>query len=96
MVSEEDKKKLEDAKDVYDNLQADKVKDKIDAIGEVTLENAADKKQEIEDARDAYDKLTDDQKELITPEEKKELTDAEHIYDQTARDLLYLFFHCVC
>ncbi len=83
MVSEEDKKKLEDAKDAYDNLQADKVKDKIDAIGEVTLENAADKKQEIEDARDAYDKLTDDQKELITPEEKKELTDAEYIYDQT-------------
>ncbi len=83
MVSGEDKKKLEDAKDVYDNLQADKVKDKIDAIGEVTPENAADKKQELEDARDAYDKLTDDQKELITPEEKKELTDAEKVYDQT-------------
>ena len=83
MVSEEDKKKLEDAKDAYDSLQADKVRDKIDAIGEVTPENAADKKQEVEDARDAYDRLTDGQKDLIAPEEKKGLTDAEKAYDQT-------------
>ena len=83
MVPEEDRKKLEDAKDAYDKIQADKVSEKIDAIGTVTPETVTEKKQEIEDARDAYEKLTEDQKELVPPEDKDKLTDAEKLYDQT-------------
>ena len=41
------------------------MKNKIDAIGEVTPENVIRKKDLIEDAREAYDKLTDSQKEMI-------------------------------
>ncbi len=87
MVPEETKKKLEDAEKEYnrlveaDRLAADEVKQKIEAIGEATPENVTSKKDLIEDAREAYDKLNEEQKGLITPEEKKKLTDAEKLYD---------------
>jgi len=87
MVPEETKKKLEDAEKEYnrlveaDRLAADEVKQKIEAIGEATPENVTSKKDLIEDAREAYDKLNEEQKELITAEEKKKLTDAEKLYD---------------
>ena len=75
-------KKLTDAEAEYDRIAAEAVKEKIDAIGDVTVENAEEKGQEIEDARDAYDSLTDKQKEQISPETLKKLTDAEKAYDQ--------------
>ena len=71
LVPEDKKQKLIDAEKEYNRLAAEKAKEKIDAIGTVTPENAEEKKQAIEDARDVYDSLTDSQKELITEEEKK-------------------------
>ncbi|MCI8299293.1 MAG: hypothetical protein HFI69_02920 [Lachnospiraceae bacterium] len=82
MLPEASKKKLEDAEKEYNKLVTDEVKEKIDAIGEVTSENVLSKKDLIEDGRSAYDKLNESQKELIDPSEKKKLTDAEKIYDE--------------
>ncbi len=84
MLPEESVKKLEEAVEDYNKLAADEVRKKIEAIGEITLENALEKKELIEAARDTYDKLTDGQKDLITSEEKKKLTDAEKMYDNAA------------
>ena len=53
------------------------VEDKIDAIGDVTLENALDKKQAITEAKDAFDKLTDEQKGMISDAGKEKLKDTE-------------------
>ena len=57
-----DQETIDEAQQEYDQAQADAVKEKIDAIGEVTLESEAD----IKAARKAYDALTDDQKALVT------------------------------
>ncbi|MCU6762627.1 ATPase involved in DNA repair [uncultured Roseburia sp.] len=59
-----------------DLLAAQAVDDKIDAIGEVTLESKAD----IDVARAAYDALTDDQKALVTKYDT--LTAAEKTYQE--------------
>lgn len=80
MLPEESKKKLEEAKTAFDKLAVDEVKKKIDAIGEVTFDNAISKKDLIEDARKAYDKLTDSQKDMIDDSKLQKLTDAEKIY----------------
>ena len=52
---------------------ADAVSEKINGIGEVTL----DSEQAITDARTAYNDLTDDQKALVSSETLKKLDDAE-------------------
>ena len=52
---------------------ADAVSEKINGIGEVTL----DSEQAITDARTAYNALTDDQKALVSSETLKKLDDAE-------------------
>ncbi len=80
-MPEASREKLENAKEEYDKLATEEVKQKIEAIGEATPENVTSKKDLIEDAREAYDKLNEEQKGLITPEEKKKLTDAEKLYD---------------
>ncbi len=87
MVPEVSKKKLEDAEKEYGKQEeigkqaAEEVKKKIEAIGGVNPGNVSGKKGQIEEARKAYDALPDKQKELITPEDKKKLTDAEKAYD---------------
>ncbi len=81
MVPEDSKKKLEEAEKEYNRLVTDEVKQKIEAIGEVTPENVISKKDLIEEAREAYDKLTEAQKDLINSSDRKKLTDAEKIYN---------------
>lgn len=81
-VSAEMKQNLEAAKKKHDDWKAvQEVKNQIEEIGGVTAGNASGKKEQIEEARKAYDALPDTQKELITPEDKKKLTDAEKAYD---------------
>ena len=63
----------EAAKEAADKAAADAAADKIEAIGEVTLESKA----AIEAARAAYDALTADQKALVSEQTLKALTDAE-------------------
>ncbi len=77
MISDAGKKKL---KDTEDKLKAAEAIAKIDAIGNVTLDNAKEKKPLIDDARNAYDKLTKDQQALIPEEKAKKLADAEEAY----------------
>ncbi|MBQ0058965.1 MAG: cell wall-binding repeat-containing protein [Lachnospiraceae bacterium] len=81
MISEKLLKALEAAESTYAKLVADKaaadaVIEKINAIGEVTLESG----DAITAAREAYDALTNDQKSLIPAETVKVLTDAEEAY----------------
>lgn len=54
-------KKLEKAKAEYTNLQADEIKDKIAAVGEVTLNS----EQAISDARSAFNNSSDEVKKLV-------------------------------
>ncbi len=61
------------SKEKADKAAANEVVEKIRTIGEVNL----DLEEEINVARDAYNALTPDQKDLITAEEYKILTDAE-------------------
>ena len=77
MISDAGKEKL---KDTEDKLKAAEAIAKIDAIGNVTLDNAKEKKPLIDDARNAYDKLTKDQQALIPEEKAKKLADAEEAY----------------
>ena len=63
--------KLEEAEKAYDQLMAKEVMDKIDAIGEVTLES----EQAIQEAEEAYEALTEAQKESVTNYNK--LTEAQ-------------------
>jgi|GEM_PF-288866 len=67
--------------DPEDQAKADAVIGKINAIGTVTLES----KKAIEDARSAYKKLTNDQKELVSEDILKILTDAEEAYAVLAK-----------
>ena len=72
-IAPETLKKLTDAESAFSVAS---VKEKINALpaaGEVTTAN----KDTIEAARAFYDALTDEQKEKITPETLKKLTDAE-------------------
>ena len=57
-----DQDAIDEAKKEADQKAASEVEEKIDAIGEVTLESEAD----IKAARKAYDALTDEQKALVT------------------------------
>lgn len=59
---------------------ADEVIAKIDAIGTVTADNAAEKQAAVEDARAAYDALTDLQKSLV--DNVKALEDAEKVISE--------------
>ena len=63
-----------------DEVAANEVIDKINAIGKVDDSEAS--KQAIEAARKAYDALTDEQKKLVGPEALKKLEDAEAAYKQ--------------
>lgn len=87
-VSDEAKQKLDAAaaeiarlEEERDNKATAEVVEKlIDAIGEVTLES----KPAIDAARKAYDQLTDPQKNFISEETYKKLTDAESQYKKLA------------
>lgn len=92
-LSDEEKKQVEsaalrflkNAEETYQELvdadnqeKANVVKDKIDAIGEVTLESA----DAIKAARSAYEALTADQKTALGKDSLKKLTDAEKAYKE--------------
>ena len=79
LISAEEYKVLTDAEAEYANLKAiNDAKDLIKAIGKVEYTEAC--KNKIDAARTAYDALTTAQKESITAEEYKVLTDAEAAY----------------
>ncbi len=67
-----------------DEVAANEVIDKINAIGKVDDSEAS--KEVIEAARRAYDSLTDEQKKLVGPEVLKKLEDAEAAYKQAKAD----------
>ncbi len=79
LMTEAQKKALTDAEARYADLQAaaDAVA-KITAIGEVALTDEC--KGKIDTAREAYDALSAVQKEIVTAEQLKVLTDAETRY----------------
>lgn len=65
-----------------DKAAAAAVTDKINSIGDVTV----DSKETIEDARAAYDALNDAQKKLVSAETLKVLTDAEAALEKATAD----------
>lgn len=79
LITEAQLKTLTDAEVLYENKKAAQAAiDKITAIG--TVEATDESKAKIDAAREAYDALTDVQKELVTAEQLKVLTDAETGY----------------
>ena len=81
-------KTLTDAEAAYkvfdDPAKANATKALIDAIGDVAF--TEESKSKIDQARSSYDALTADQKELITDDELKVLTDAEELYQLLKND----------
>ncbi|MDE6252767.1 MAG: fibronectin type III domain-containing protein [Lachnospiraceae bacterium] len=77
------KEKLEGA---MDTLEAAEAVEKINGIGTITKENAAQKKTLIDDAKKAYDVLTDAQKALVPDAVKNVLEAAQEAYEQATGD----------
>lgn len=82
MVPAKEKQKLEAAEKAYNGLVAEEVVQKINTIGEVTLENAAQKKDLIDAAEEAYNALTDEQKVLVPVTVMKMLATAKENYQK--------------
>ncbi len=60
-------------------VAAQSVIEKINALPEVTLDNASSTGRKVNQARTAYDKLSDEAKAFVNPDILKKLTDAEAV-----------------